>query len=110
MKHIQNDQTEPSTLKYDACLRVEMIKLSRVSPLAVQPTYMPQQNPSSVYHYPTRLRVAKAATSVQLEQSQMNNPEPVSYQHLTNIVNPPSLLKYRKRLTKKSGRKECATS
>jgi hypothetical protein len=97
VKAIPNRLKESTTPtgNHDAHPRVDIIKPSLVSPVALQPTYMSQHNAPPEHRYPTRLRVAKAATSVQLEQTQINNPKPVSYQHLTDIVNPPSLLKYK---------------
>ena len=88
------ESTTP-TVNHDAHPRVDIIKPSLVSPLALQHACMSQHNPPPEHRYPTRLKVAKAATSVQLEQTQINNPKPVSCQHLTDIVNPPSLLKYK---------------
>jgi len=72
-------------------INIPQTKLSSVIP----PTYMAQQNQPPTHRYPTRLKIAKAAPSVQLEQSQLTNPEPVTHQFLTDIVNPPSLLKYK---------------
>ena len=54
-------------INHDAHPRVDVVKPSIVSPLALQPMYMSQRNPSSEYRYSTRLKVAKAATLVQLE-------------------------------------------
>ena len=56
---------------------------------------MLQQNILPPHYYPTRSKVAKAANSVQLKQAKINNPSPVTHQFLTDIVNPPSLLKYK---------------
>ena len=68
------------------------------TPKALPLTCMDQQNQPPKHHYPARLKIAKAAPSVQLEQSQLTNPEPVTHQFLTDVVNPPSLLKCKERI------------
>ena len=78
----------------DSRLRVKGIAKPTL-PSAIPPTHMFQQNPTAIHRYPTRFKTARAAQSTQLEQSQINNPQPVAYQYLTDIANPPSLLKYK---------------
>ena len=48
----------------------------------------------SNHRYPTRLKVAKAANTIQMEQSQIDHPKPVTYQFIPNIIDPPNQLKY----------------
>jgi len=61
----------------------------------IEPTYMHQPKPITIHRYPTRATVARAAKSTQLEQKQLDSPSPVTYQYITDIVNPPSFLKYK---------------
>ena len=56
---------------------------------------MDQPKPSVVHRYPTRATVAKAAKSTQLEETQLKYPSPVTHQFVTDIINPPELLKYK---------------
>ena len=44
--------------------------------------------------YPTRSTVARAANSVQMEQQQIIDPKPVTYNYIPNILEPPNQLKY----------------
>ena len=56
---------------------------------------MTQPIPTVSYRYPIRATVAAAANTTQMEQMQLQSPAPVTYQFLIDIVNPPSLLKYK---------------
>lgn len=47
------------------------------------------------YRYPTRVRVERAASTMQLEKKQLEQPEPITYQTIDNITNPPNELKYK---------------
>ena len=46
------------------------------------------------HRYPTRSTVAKAANSMQMEQSYINNPALVTYNFIQHIIEPPDQLKY----------------
>ena len=93
--HEQQKQTHIPTNDNATRLRVDTSGINKSSPTAMQPTHMSQQTPPSTHRCLTRLVIARAANSVQLEQSKIDNPSPVTCQHLTDIVNPPSLLKYK---------------
>ena len=64
-------------------------------PKVFEPSYITQPIPAAKHRYPTRATVAAAANTTQMEQQQLQSPAPVTYQFLTDIVNPPSLLKYK---------------
>ena len=55
--------------------------------------------PIPLHRYPTRAKAAAAANATQMEQHQLQSPAPVTHQFLTDIVNPPSLLKYKQLIT-----------
>ena len=55
--------------------------------------HIPQPKPAPIYHYPTRAKVAKATQSKQLEQLQLDSLALVTHKFITNVVNPPILLK-----------------
>ena len=74
---------------------MDTAEYSKPSSVVIQPTYMAQPALPTDHRYPTRSKIARAANTLQLEQLQINNPAPVTYQYLTDIVNPPSLLKYK---------------
>lgn len=45
------------------------------------------------HKYLTRLKVAKAANIIQMEQAQINNPQPVTHEFIPNIIEPPNQLR-----------------
>ena len=72
-----------------------MSNANKLPTTSLEPTCMSQRNAPLPHRYPTRIKTARAANIVQLEQAQINKPSPVTYQCLTDIVNPPSLLKHK---------------
>ena len=59
VKDTPNERPEPISTP-----RMDSIQPTKVAPKAIQPTYMAQQNPPLIHRYLTRLKVAKAATSI----------------------------------------------
>ena len=50
----------------------------------------------TAYHrYPTQLKVARAANTVQIEQAQIEQPKPVTYNFIPSVIEPPNQLKYK---------------
>jgi len=47
----------------------------------------------AIHRYPTRIKTARAANNIQMEQSLINNPEPVTYAFIQDIIKSPDQLK-----------------
>ena len=48
-----------------------------------------------IYRHPTRLKIAKAASSLQLEEAQVKKNKPVTIHLDSNVTNPPNQLSYK---------------
>ena len=59
--------------------RVETSNANKLPTASIEPTHMPQRNAPLPHRYPTRIRTARAANVVQLEQAQINKPSPVTH-------------------------------
>ena len=64
-------------------------------PKTLEPSYMTQPTHIVSHQYPIRATVAAAANTTQMEQTQLQSPAPITHQFLTDIINPPSILKYK---------------
>ena len=69
--------------------------ISKSMPKVIAPTYVHKPLPVKNHRYLTRAIVAAAANTTQLEQRQTQSPAPVTHQLLTDIANPPNVLRYK---------------